>query len=396
MVSPTDIGNSVTPVSPIASVAAVAPVADLRQESLSRLNQIAVGQQLQGQVLSQFNDGTFLVRLADTAARMSLAAGTKVGSDVILTLTSRDPRPTFTVTDHNGDTTTTDSVDISSEGAHSAGITQQTDKNQQLLRSVQQRLPYSVGEDPTIAADAKGNADGTQKNATTQLSTTGRMIDNLLQAAKQGDISNAIQAKTPLIAAANAGPVDTTKLTAALRETVNLSGVFYESHIAGWTEGKVTLTDLRREPQAQLGPQLQNGSSLLPGPEAGVANAQLGQIVNLQLNALEQQRIVWNGEVWPGQQMEWEVEKQEEDGSQNGQADGEAKPASWQTVVRFDFPNLGKVSAAIRLTGDKIHMQLRTQNDDATTTLRDHGEQLKNSLEAAGASLDAFLVKQDG
>jgi hypothetical protein len=54
------------------------------------------------------------------------------------------------------------------------------------------------------------------------------------------------------------------------------------------------------------------------------------------------------------------------------------------------------VAASIRLVGDRIHMQIRTGSDDATAALRLHGNELTESLAAAGSSLDSLIVKRDG
>jgi hypothetical protein len=162
--------------------------------------------------------------------------------------------------------------------------------------------------------------------------------------------------------------------------------------VAEWADGKRPMTELLKEPQAQLGQQTQTVvSSLLNTSDP--ANTQLGQLINLQLNTLEQQRIVWHGEVWPGQQMEWEINRDSPDQQQNAQED--ERTPSWHSVVRFNFEHLGSVSASIRLIGHQIHMQVRTDNDVTAAALRANGSMLSDSMEAAGSSLDSLIVKRD-
>ncbi|HTN67028.1 MAG TPA: flagellar hook-length control protein FliK, partial [Burkholderiaceae bacterium] len=107
---------------------------------------------------------------------------------------------------------------------------------------------------------------------------------------------------------------------------------------------------------------------------------------------LENQRVLWRGELWPGQPLEWEISK---DAPQGGDpAAAEAEPA-WHSVVRFELPLLGKVSGAIRLVGQRLHMQLRTETDAAALALRTHGAELADALSAAGSPLDSLTVKRD-
>jgi hypothetical protein len=63
--------------------------------------------------------------------------------------------------------------------------------------------------------------------------------------------------------------------------------------------------------------------------------------------------------------------------------------------VRFELPALGSVSATILLTGDRLQIQVRSTSDATVATLRNHGPELANALEAAGSRVDSLLIKQD-
>ena len=89
-----DIGGT-RPVGRIEGATPATAPADARQETFNRLAQVAIGKQFQADILSRLNDGTFLVRVADTVARMNLPAGMRAGDSVKMTLVSADPRPTF-------------------------------------------------------------------------------------------------------------------------------------------------------------------------------------------------------------------------------------------------------------------------------------------------------------
>ncbi|HVK94230.1 MAG TPA: flagellar hook-length control protein FliK [Noviherbaspirillum sp.] len=113
------------------------------------------------------------------------------------------------------------------------------------------------------------------------------------------------------------------------------------------------------------------------------------RMIALQLDTLEHRHVAWQGELWPGQPMEWEVTEESPKG--NG---GNAE-ASWQSVVRFELPTLGAVAASIRLTGGRLQVQVRTANEAAIPLLREHGDELASALDAAGSPLDLLTVKRD-
>ena len=391
----------ITSVRPVAYLEAPTPVSsstDARQEVFHQLTNIALGQQLDAKVLSQLEDGTFLVRINDTSARMSLPVGTRVGDSIPMTLVDTEPRMTF------------------------------------LLGS-------------------EGNAEAGAAKAT--LSSAGRLINNLLQSAEQGGTTTTIIGKTPVVGSSAA---TTTQIAAALQDTLASSGLFYESHLQDWINGNRSLTDLMQEPQnsgniskrpqadptsaettrllnfvkelgnngrpiaellhdveAQLGTDkdaqrllnvvrnwTESGRSLADLTQAlktpngadallrqDVVSADAARMINQQLNTLENQRVVWHGDLWPGQPMEWEVNRDARSPSTD------EPQQSWQSVVRFELPTLGAVSATINLVGDRVYMQVRATTDEATSSLRAHGSELKEAMDRAGTPLDSFTVKQD-
>lgn len=388
MIPRADISMTVQPVAAVDAPTAIVSVADAKQEAFSRLAQIANGQQLQAKVLSTYNDGSYLVRIANTAARMVLPTSTRTGDTLQLTMVGKDPRPTFLLTEsRRGEDDEGESADVSLSTAGRA-----MEKDMKSLKAAQQGLTNIVTRDNQLEeGDAKNAAPGSQsapESTKTSLSSAGKLVDALLHASEESELPSAIKPGSPLVA----HPNNTPQLAGALRDSVAYSGAFYESHVAEWADGKRPAAELLKEPQAQLGQQTQTGvSSLLNTSDP--ANTQLGQLINLQLNTLEQQRVVWHGEVWPGQQMEWEINRDSPDQQQNAQED-EHTP-SWHSVVRFNFEHLGSVSASIRLIGQQIHMQVRTDNDVTAAALRANGSMLSDSMEAAGSSLDSLIVKRD-
>ena len=91
------IDASIAPVSPVRGVLPAEAIGDPRQELFERSLQTLVGKSLPGLVLSRLTDGSFVVKVNGTPARMLLPTGAQVGADVPLTLVSLTPRPTFQV-----------------------------------------------------------------------------------------------------------------------------------------------------------------------------------------------------------------------------------------------------------------------------------------------------------
>jgi len=394
-----DIANIVQPIAAVDAPTAIIAVADAKQEAFSRLAQIAVGQQLQAKVLSTYNDGSYLVRIANTAARMVLPTATRTGDNLVLTMVGKDPRPTFQL----NETSAADPDEASSSVSLSAAGRSMEKDLQSLTAATPRGMPAVVGRDALLPDGSVQTAlagmpgQPVPESTKTTLSTVGKLVDALLHASEESHLPHAIKPGAPLVTT----PTNTTQLAGALHDTITFSGVFYEAHLAAWSEGRRPLSLLQREPQAQLQQQTQaqlglqalaSGTDLLNSSDP--VHTQMGQIVNLQLNTLEQQRIVWHGEVWPGQQMDWEINQESQGSPQKNEQDAEAVP-TWHSLMRFNFDHLGTVSASIRLVGQQIHMQLRTDNDIAASALRLHGKHLSDAMEAAGSSLDSLIVKRD-
>ncbi len=329
--------TSIRPVAAIDAPRAVVTVADARQDALARLTQIALGQQVRATVLSMLEDGSVLARVAGTAVRLNLPVAAKAGDTLQLIKAGTQPRPTF------------------------------------LLAPT----PQAEGDAPTT------------------VSAAGRLIDHLLQSARRDGATAALEGGAPLLKSAQTPPA---QIAGALRTALEFSGLFYESHLAQWTAGRRSLADVLREPQVREARQLA-AQAQAAAPSAEAPARQTTQLIPLQLETLEQQRVLWRGELWPGQPLEWEIRRDDDD---RGDSDGEhsagpeaAAEPCWHSVVRFELPRLGKVSAALRLAGDRLQLQLRTDSDAAALALRQHGGQLSDALAAAGSTLESLKVQRD-
>jgi hypothetical protein len=325
MPPPADLTGA-NPVSAVGAPRPTASVADVRQESYERLSRLDIGKHYQAEILSRLTDGTFMARIADVAVRMNLPAGVEAGETLDLQLIAMQPRLTFL-----------------------------------------------LGRPADAAAPAT-------------LSNAGKLIGTLLQAAQQEGAQAALVAKAPLMTLESDG---TPQIASALKDTLSFSGLFYESHLSQWVQGDRPLSDLLREPQAALAKQPEQSAGAGPETDAHGLDAEAAKLIGLQLQTLEQQCVRWQGELWPGQPLEWEVQR-----DARGHEAGPERQA-WQSVVRFELPNLGVVAAAIQLHGGQVRMQVRAADGSTAEALSSHRAALADALDAAGARLEFFTVKQD-
>ncbi|MET0964502.1 MAG: flagellar hook-length control protein FliK [Noviherbaspirillum sp.] len=325
---------------PVSAALPVAALGEPGQESLRWLLTLETSKAFQAEVLSRLANGEFVVGIAGTAARMALPAGTRVGEPLTLTLVAREPRPLFML------------------------------------------------EQP-----------GAQDHAV--FSPAARLIAGLLHNSPAGQ--PALPGVAPL--APSAGALAAAPLESALKDSLAYSGLFYESHVAEWANGGRTMAQLLREPQMQAAhvkppdawSELRaylSGGAADGAPVTPVAAMDLdaGRLVRQQLDTLEHRSLTWQGELFPGQPMQWEVREQ------NGQASAEPLPPAergWQSVVRFELPALGTVAATLHLRGGHLQLQVRTDSDAAAAALRDGGAVLAAALEAAGLPLDLMTVRHE-
>lgn len=158
---------------------------------------VTVGERVQAMVTDQLPNGRFAVLVKDQLLDLNLPRNTQPGEKLELTVLSSGPKLSF---------------------ALSATSTQ----------------PPAQSTQP-------------QSNAEVALSHTGKMLGELLVRAEGQPKSANLQQTQPLF---EGRPVPV-QLAGQLATRLAESGLFYESHQAGWVNGERSLQALLREPQAQ-------------------------------------------------------------------------------------------------------------------------------------------------
>ncbi|SEO49452.1 flagellar hook-length control protein FliK [Nitrosovibrio sp. Nv6] len=241
------------------------------------------------------------------------------------------------------------------------------------------------------------------------LSRAGRFISGLLGRSASPDTTSALSNRSPLLAAP---PADGVLLARSLAGALGQSGLFYESHQAQWIAGARPLEDLLLEPQAPLsglrpsmpGTNTRAGASAMTAMPAMSAMASESAadapapvhpdalaLVRQQLEAFEMRQVSWQGIAWPGQTIEWEVAEEKPDSTD----EPDQIPAAWQSRLNLTLPNLGQISASLRLDAHGVEVRVTAAEPVTAFMLRAGAAPLAEGLESAGIKLLGMGVDLD-
>ena len=299
-----------------------------------------VGQKMQGHVQAQIATGMFRVNVANQSIQMALPSQVRSGDLVELEVVSLQPKLTFSM---------------------------------------------SASVNPLSAPD--------------QLSHAARLFSALSQQPPERATVLAPQGQSLWL---HAQPPDATQLAGKLHEALSQSGLFYESHQVQWLEGSRSTAQLLQEPQnltpelAKLLPNAETARPVLTQANATVSShllttpSHVQHLVQQQFNVLDTGQVMWQGQVWPGQEMQWEI---------HGESPRPAKVESehqWVTQIHLDLPHLGEVSAQLRLTTQGLSLQLVAPDVQTRTTLGKNSAELVAALSEQGIAVISTQVSDHG
>ena len=306
------------------------------------------GQQVQGVVQSRIGEGLFKVQVAGQILQMRLPGNIQSGDTIRLEVVSLQPRITFGMV-------------------------------------------------------ASGNPLSTPE----QIGSAARLLSNLAEQPVERPVVQ--QLGNRAVWPAEQRSPDPKLLSGALREALGKSGLFYESHQAQWIRGERSINQLLEEPQNQLTgkgrppppsgePAVPDKASMMQANMAVETKAasdaaqpiarELMHLVQQQLHTLEQHHLVWMGQIWPGQQMQWEIQGQPE--RQPRQQDGR----QWSTEVGLALPRLGDVNVRLMFSGRGLQMTLRAAQPATVDLFNRALPELGDSLADAGVPLAVATVEK--
>jgi hypothetical protein len=270
-----------------------------------------------------------------------------------------------------------------------------------------------------------------------QLGSTARLLSSMSQQAPEKAYVRAAQS-APLWETPQ--PPATKQLAGMLQEALSNSGLFYESHQAQWLGGERSTAQLMHEPQNLTPEQARAVTADNPANKAAVASdtankaALLGDatskvvmannntnpaviirnaadtnaskqlnkegqalgipdhlqpLVQQQLNALETRQMIWQGNVWPGQDMQWEVHEQVP------QTPSMEEQKQWVTQIQLDLPNLGAVAATLRFNSAGLSITLNADTNQTCAVLGSASTRLVSALADAGISVLSTKVTNE-
>ncbi len=203
------------------------------------------------------------------------------------------------------------------------------------------------------------------------ISNAAHLISHYLKQAQDDGVSTRLQAGGVVSQA----PANAEALAHDLKNAVNKSGLFYESHLRDLLQGKESLSSIRQEPQNQT-------------------NTAIAHLTSQQLAILENQRMTWRGEVWPGQLMDWDVyeKSQGEPESQSPSLSLASDDKPIFSEMTLHLPHLGKVSANIRLVDGRMRVSVLTEQAETLAVLKEKRQSLAEAITQNGQQLDALTV----
>ena len=329
-------------------------------EAAPKMAQFELGKKFEGIVQAQVSSGIFNVRIAQQLVQMQFPPSVRSGDKVTLQVIATQPRLTFSM--------------------------------------VNSANPLSTPE---------------------QLGSAAKLLSSMSQQAPEKAYVRAAQS-APLWEKPQ--PTETKQLFGLLREALSSSGLFYESHQAQWLEGTRSTAQLLHEPQNMTPEQVKaamvgvaDGKAVVAGDAAGktammgdaasqsvttsnTSNANVSNqpnttlmqedkalipehlqpLVQQQLNALETRQMVWQGNIWPEQPMQWEVHEQPSQGP------GAEEQRQWVTQLSLDMPNLGEIAATLRFNSAGLSLTLNAATPETRAMLGNASTQLVAALSDAG------------
>lgn len=222
---------------------------------------------------------------------------------------------------------------------------------------------------PTFSLNAS-NANSPTTESTAQLSHAARLIGQHLQEAENKGVSNRHEAGIVV----TQSPKDSLMIAQGLRQAVVNSGLFYESHLNEMAQGARSVAAIMQEPQNQ-------------NP------AQISTLMSQQLAMLEQHRLSWHGEIWPGQKMDWDVVVQErKDAEANEQQDAEISDRPVLSEMTLQLPQLGKITAKLRIVNNHVSIDFSVEQSTTLDILQNKSHGLTKAVLNSGLQLDGVTI----
>lgn len=355
------------------------------------------GQQYNGVVQENLSNGRSLVQVGNQLLDLALPDQAKPGDPIRMTYIQSSPRPTFVLTP------------VATPKTTSVTVSQAAQQVSALTRYVPVSATTSAASAPAAATSATstaalGAASAAAKPilsnpavllvpAQAQTAAAQTLVAGLPPLSTSGEAVESMHATAQTNSSlATARGLEGTQgtvqeLPIKLLQTVKESGLFYESHLGKWVRGELSLESIQREPQARLS---QTPGPLLDLPDLEGMPQKAAELASRQLNMLDGTPFVWQGQAWPGQDMQWQVTEREGDGQGDS---GEAQ--KWQSRLRLILPRLGGISASLDIGALGLRINLRADSEAAQSEIKAAMPELAHRLKTAGLNLTSIVLESN-
>lgn len=315
-------------------------------DAAPKTEQFEPGQKIQGMVQNQVSPGLFNVRVGEQLTQMLLPDFVHSGDMIKLQVVATTPRLTFSMSASNN--------------------------------------PLSTQE---------------------QLSSISRLLSALSQQPRE-QIDMRAMKSSPLWTTPQT--TQSGQLAGLLHDALSNSGLFYESHQVQWLEGARSTSQLLQEPQNSATANPPTNSKVLSLPDGNMSSVSqlnmavsaeektpliphhLQPLVQQQINALETQQVLWQGNIWPGQAMQWEIHEQP---SHNNTPATDSQQ-QWTTQIHLDLPNLGMISAILNFNNTGLNLTINASSAATLTALGNASSQLVAIMSDCGIQVVNTLITQ--
>lgn len=391
----------------------VTPLAPISAAGLT-LPQLELGQSVRAQITARLADGSFHVTIKDVPLKVALPPETKAGDIVTLRLVAREPQLQFAF-ESSGESA---NLRLSGAGRLIGEILREPLESQS-----QQARPVAPRPTADAAELREPLARAIQRSGLFYESHQARWIEGnyplaLLAEEPQAGIARRRDAARDRVAVAytsgvqdpldpnpetSANRAQTSPLPPSPRNAANPDSGAPHAHFPADVRDTIVSRTVAMEPHVDAAPvrreRLLETGEFAPAPGAGTSGParrdeetqpaiarELVPIVRQQLETIETRQIVWQGELWPGQTMRWQIADREPD-PQRQDCDRE-----WLTRFALRLATLGGINADVAVGARGIRVRISTEAGETADALRAATPELADALQRAGLTVTLLEV----
>ena len=367
------------------------PLIPASTEATAKTSSFELGQKVQGNVQAQIAPNVFKVNVAGQLIQMQLPPSIRSGDTVALQVISIQPRLTFSMVNSANPLSTPEQ--LGSMAKLLSSMSQQAPEKAYVRTA--QSAPLWEKPQPPESRQLAGALRETLSNS--GLFYESHQAQWLEGARSTAQLLHEPQNQTPTqVKAAMAGDIDNkATMTGDVANKAAMAGdIGNKATMAGDTVNKAAMTgdignkavvvDDITSPAVTASnttnATTSNQPTTTPLPEGktlGIPD-HLQPLVQQQLNALETRQMLWQGNVWPDQPMQWEVHEQPP------QTPSAQEQRQWVTQLRLDLPNLGEVAATLRFNSAGLSLTLNAATQETRAALGSASTRLVATLSDAG------------